>query len=41
MARAVLLDPYVIDKKGVVKHVHRGYHDGEDAELEKEIKALF
>lgn len=32
---------YVIDKKGVVKHVHRGYHDGEDAELEKEIKALF
>jgi peroxiredoxin len=32
---------YIIDKKGVVKHVHRGYHDGEEAEIEKELKALF
>lgn len=31
---------YVIDKKGVVKYVHKGYHDGEEAELEKEIKEL-
>ncbi|MBX3192112.1 MAG: TlpA family protein disulfide reductase [Labilithrix sp.] len=32
---------YVVGKDGVVKHVHRGYHDGEEAEIEKEIKALF
>ena len=31
---------YVIDKNGVIKHVHNGYHDGEEKELEKEIKAL-
>jgi cytochrome c biogenesis protein CcmG, thiol:disulfide interchange protein DsbE len=31
---------YVIDKTGVIRHVHKGYHDGEDAEIEKEIKAL-
>jgi thiol-disulfide isomerase/thioredoxin len=31
---------YVIDKNGVVKHVHNGYHDGEERELEKEIKGL-
>ena len=32
---------YVVGKDGVVKHIHRGYHDGEQAELEKELKALF
>jgi thiol-disulfide isomerase/thioredoxin len=32
---------YIIGKDGVVKHIHRGYHDGEEAELEKELKALF
>jgi peroxiredoxin len=31
---------YVIDKNGVIKHVHNGYHDGEEKQLEKEIKAL-
>jgi peroxiredoxin len=31
---------YVIDKQGVVRHVHKGYHDGEEKELEKEIKGL-
>ncbi|OJY24213.1 MAG: hypothetical protein BGO98_20270 [Myxococcales bacterium 68-20] len=31
---------YVIDKNGVVKFVHNGYHDGEEKELEKEIKSL-
>jgi cytochrome c biogenesis protein CcmG, thiol:disulfide interchange protein DsbE len=31
---------YVIDKNGVVKFVHKGYHDGEEKELEKEIKGL-
>lgn len=32
---------YIVDKTGVVRHVHKGYHDGEEAEIEKEIKALF
>jgi len=32
---------YIVGKDGVVKHVHRGYHDGEEAEIEKELKALF
>jgi peroxiredoxin len=32
---------YIVGKDGVVKHVHRGYHDGEEAEVEKELKALF
>jgi len=31
---------YVIDKKGVVKFVHKGYHPGEEDELDKEIKGL-
>lgn len=31
---------FVIDKNGVVKHLHKGYHDGEEKEIEKEIKAL-
>ena len=31
---------YVVDKNGVVKFVHKGYHDGEEKELEKEIKSL-
>jgi peroxiredoxin len=31
---------YVIDKNGVVKYVHTGYRDGEEKELEKEIKEL-
>jgi peroxiredoxin len=31
---------YVIDKQGVVRFVHKGYHDGEEKDLEKEIKGL-
>jgi cytochrome c biogenesis protein CcmG, thiol:disulfide interchange protein DsbE len=31
---------FVIDKEGVVRHVHKGYHDGEEKEIEKEIKDL-
>ena len=31
---------YIIDKTGVVKFVHNGYHDGEEKDLEKEIKSL-
>lgn len=31
---------FVLDKNGVVKFMHQGYHDGEELELEKEIKSL-
>jgi peroxiredoxin len=31
---------FIVDKSGVIRHVHQGYHDGEEAEMEKEIKAL-
>jgi peroxiredoxin len=31
---------FIIDKKGVVRYVHVGYHDGEEVEVEKEIKEL-
>ena len=32
---------FIVDKNGVIRHVHKGYHDGEESEIEKEIKALF
>jgi peroxiredoxin len=31
---------FIIDKKGVVRFAHVGYHDGEEAQVEKEIKEL-
>lgn len=31
---------YVISADGVVKHIHKGFHDGEIAALQQEIKAL-
>jgi cytochrome c biogenesis protein CcmG/thiol:disulfide interchange protein DsbE len=31
---------FVVDRKGVVRFVHMGYHDGEEAEIEKEVKSL-
>jgi peroxiredoxin len=31
---------YIIDKKGVVRFVHVGFHDGEEVEIEKEVKGL-
>jgi hypothetical protein len=31
---------FIIDKKGVVRFAHVGYHDGEEVEIEKEIKQL-
>jgi peroxiredoxin len=31
---------FVIDKKGVVRYAHVGFHDGEEVEVEKEIKEL-
>ncbi len=31
---------FIIDKKGIVRFVHLGYHDGEEIEIEKEVKSL-
>ena len=31
---------YIVGKDGTVKFIHRGYHDGEENEVEKEIKSL-
>jgi cytochrome c biogenesis protein CcmG/thiol:disulfide interchange protein DsbE len=31
---------FVVDKDGVVRFVHVGYHDNDQAELEKELKSL-
>jgi cytochrome c biogenesis protein CcmG/thiol:disulfide interchange protein DsbE len=31
---------FVIDRKGVVRYVHVGFHDGEEREMEKQIQGL-
>ena len=31
---------FLIDKNGVVRYAHVGFHDGEEVEVEKEIKEL-
>jgi peroxiredoxin len=31
---------FIVDRKGVVRFVHLGYHDGEETEIEKEVKGL-
>jgi len=31
---------YILDKTGKVRFTHSGYHEGEEAEMEKEIKSL-
>ena len=31
---------FLIDRSGVVRYAHVGYHDGEEVEIEKEIKEL-
>jgi cytochrome c biogenesis protein CcmG/thiol:disulfide interchange protein DsbE len=31
---------FIIDKNGVVKFVHLGYHDGEEADIERQVKGL-
>jgi peroxiredoxin len=31
---------FVVDKRGVVRYVHLGYHDGEEAAIEREVKSL-
>jgi peroxiredoxin len=31
---------FVVDRKGIVRFVHFGYHDGEEAEIDREVKSL-
>jgi hypothetical protein len=31
---------FLIDKKGIVRFSHVGYHDGEEVAIEKELKEL-
>jgi cytochrome c biogenesis protein CcmG/thiol:disulfide interchange protein DsbE len=31
---------FVVDQKGVIRHMHAGYETGEEEEIEKEVKAL-
>jgi peroxiredoxin len=31
---------YVVDRRGFVRFAHLGYHDGEEVEVEREIKDL-
>jgi cytochrome c biogenesis protein CcmG/thiol:disulfide interchange protein DsbE len=31
---------FIIDRKGLVRFLHRGYHGGDEVEIEKEIKSL-
>jgi peroxiredoxin len=31
---------YIIDKKGVVRHIHNQWHPGDEAKVEEQIKAL-
>lgn len=31
---------YVVDREGVVKFLHGGYHDGEEVAIEREVKGL-
>ena len=31
---------FLVDKEGVIRHVHAGYHEGEEATIERQVKAL-
>jgi cytochrome c biogenesis protein CcmG/thiol:disulfide interchange protein DsbE len=31
---------FIVDRKGIVKFVHLGYHDGDEDEIEKQVKSL-
>jgi cytochrome c biogenesis protein CcmG/thiol:disulfide interchange protein DsbE len=31
---------FLIDRKGVVRYVHAGYHDGDELHVDKELKEL-
>lgn len=37
---ATMPSSYVVDRKGVVRHVHKGYRAGDDKKIESEVKAL-
>ena len=37
---ATMPSSFLIDRKGVIRFAHIGYHEGEEAELDKEIKEL-
>jgi len=31
---------FIVDRKGVVRFFHRGYHEGEEVEIEQQVKSL-
>lgn len=31
---------FIVDRNGIVRFAHLGYHDGDEAEIEKELKSL-
>jgi len=31
---------FIVDRKGVVRFFHRGYHEGEELEIEQQVKSL-
>jgi peroxiredoxin len=37
---AAMPSTFIIDRRGVVRFVHAGFHDGEEAEIEKEVRSL-
>jgi len=39
-APPVMPSTYVIGKRGIVRHLHEGYRDGDIAKLEREIRGL-
>ena len=40
MASLTMPSSFVIDKSGVVRHIHVGFKDGEEAKVAEEVKAL-
>ena len=38
--RTSMPSTYIVDKDGVIRFVHQGYHDGEEAEIEREVRSL-
>jgi hypothetical protein len=31
---------FIIDEQGIVRYAHVGYHDGEEAEIDQQIREL-
>jgi len=40
LAQLTMPSSFVIDKEGVVRHLHKGFKEGEEAELNSEVKEL-